>query len=101
MDKRGKRVLSTAIQDRTLKNHWVRKKTPTNKLAPYLRGFPPLTIGGASENTDVVSLLGGLRFTHLPQPSVAVEGSEAQPLASAYMQNLLSKHHTQPNVKKK
>lgn len=65
---------------------------------PHLPGFPLLTVGGASENTDVVSLLGGLRFNHLPQTSVAVEGSGAQPLASAYMQNLLSESTTRSQM---
>lgn len=32
MDKRGKRILSTAIQDHTLKNHWVRKINKTDSL---------------------------------------------------------------------
>lgn len=85
LNKRGKRILSTATQDHTLKNHSVSKKKI--ELAPYLPRFLLLTSGVASENTHVVSLLGGLRFNGLPWTSATVEVSRAQPLASACMYN--------------
>lgn len=95
MDRRGKRILSTATQDHTLKNHWVSKKKKTNKkLAPYLPRFLLFTSRRASENTHVVSLLGGLRFTCLPLTSVTIEVSRAQPLASAFVQNSLPESTT-------
>lgn len=47
MGKREKRILSTATQDYTLKNHWGKKN---NTLCLYLAGFLLLTCEDAYEN---------------------------------------------------
>lgn len=57
MDKRGKRILSIATQDYTLKNHWGKKNT----LSLYLARFLLLTSEDAYENVlKTCSLSAGL-----------------------------------------
>ena len=97
MDKRGKRILSTATQDHTLKNHWVSKK---NQLSPYLPRFLLLRSRGASENTHAVSLLGGLRFNRLPPTSATVEVSRARPLLTCRIPYQKAPHIAKCEVRK-